>query len=74
MIEVVVSRKLFLTLEIDIDDDCTLEELADVIKKELKDEYNQDLDNWDMVDYRGKPVIEAYETYGGTDIPLDDED
>lgn len=74
MIEVVVIRKLFLTLEIDIHEDCTLEELANAIKTELKDEYNRDLDNWDMVDQRGKEVIEAYETYGGTDIPLDDED
>ena len=66
--EVTIIKKLFMTVDIDVSDDVTDEELSTKIKSIIDE--NQDLDDWDEYDYRGKEVYEAYETYGGTDIEL----
>ena len=54
----------------DIPDNLSYEDTVKAIKKEIKE--HDDIDEWDEIDWRGKEVYEAYETYGGTDIDLED--
>ena len=57
-----------MTVDIDVPDDVTNEELSAEIKKVIdsSDEYD-----WEDYDWRGKEVYEAYDTYSGVDIDLD---
>jgi len=65
--EVCITKKLFLT--VDIPDNLSYEDTVKAIKEEIKE--HDDIDEWDEIDWRGKEVYEAYETYGGTDIDLE---
>lgn len=67
--EVTITKKLFLTVDIDIpDDEITQERLSEEIKKVI--EKHDDIEDWDTTDWTGNERYEAYETYGGTDIEL----
>lgn len=67
--EVTITKKLFLTVDIDIpDDEITQERISDEIKKVI-DEHD-DIEDWDTTDWTGKERYEAYETYGGTELEL----
>lgn len=67
--EVAITKKLFLTVDIDIpEDEITQERLSEEIKKVI-DEHD-DLEDWDTADCTGKERYEAHETYGGTEIEL----
>ena len=65
--EVCITKKLFMTVDVDVPDDATDEMVSAEIKKIVD---NADLDDYDEYDWRGKEVYEAYETYGGTEIEL----
>jgi len=67
--EVVISKKLFLTVDLELPENWTEEDVKKAIKQEIED--HPDLDDWDETDWRGKEVYEAYETYGGCEIELD---
>lgn len=67
--EVTITKKLFLTVDIDIpDDEITKERLSEEIKKVI--EKHDDIEDWDTTDWTGKERYEAYETYGGTELEL----
>jgi hypothetical protein len=67
--EVTITKKLFLTVDIDIpDDEITQERLSEEIKKVI--EKHDDIEDWDTTDWTGKERYEAYETYGGTELEL----
>lgn len=67
--EVTITKKLFLTVDIDIpDDEITQERLSEEIKKVI--EKHDDIEDWDTTDWTGSERYEAYETYGGTNIEL----
>lgn len=67
--EVTITKKLFLTVDIDIpDDEITQERLSEEIKKVI--EKHDDIEDWDTTDWTGNERYEAYETYGGTNIEL----
>lgn len=67
--EVTITKKLFLTVDIDIpDDEITQERLSEEIKKVI--EKHNDIEDWDTTDWTGNERYEAYETYGGTNIEL----
>lgn len=65
--EVCIIKKLFMTVDIDVDDDATDEVISEEIKKIVTSSTPEDFSEYD---WRGKEVYEAYETYGGTEIEL----
>lgn len=69
--EVTIIKKLFMTVDLDLPENWQKEDVVKAIKEEIAE--HQDLDDWDEEDWRGKEVYEAYETYGGTDIDLEEE-
>lgn len=70
-VEVCIIKKLFSHVTVELEgEDPSLEDLSSAVKNEIQ--RINDEDDWDEVDYYGKERYEAYETYGGTDIPLDD--
>ena len=66
--EVCITKKIFMTVDIDVPDDATDEEISAEIKKIVD---NADIDDYDEYDWRGMEVYEAYETYSGSEIQLD---
>ena len=70
-VEVCIIKKLFSTVTVEVEgDDPTLDDLKKAVKSKI--ERINDEDDWDETDYYGNERYEAYETYGGTDIPLDE--
>lgn len=70
-VEVCIIKKLFSTVTVEVEgENPSLDDLKEAVKEEI--ERINDEDDWDETDYYGKERYEAYETYGGTDIPLDD--
>lgn len=70
-VEVCIIKKLFSHVTVELEgEDPSLEDLSSAVKNEIQ--RINDEDDWDEIDYYGKERYEAYETYGGTDIPLDD--
>jgi hypothetical protein len=70
-VEVCIIKKLFSHVTVELEgEDPSLEDLSSAVKNEIQ--RINDEDDWYEVDYYGKERYEAYETYGGTDIPLDD--
>lgn len=61
--EVCIVKKLSMTVDIDVPDDVTAEELSAEIKKVI--------DSSDEYDWEDYEVYEAYDTYSGVDIDLD---
>lgn len=66
--EIAITKKLFTTVDFDVPDDVTDAELSKKIKELVE---KMDLDDWDIYDWRGKEVYEAYDTYSGSEIELD---
>lgn len=66
--EVCITKKLFMTVDIDVPDDATDEVVSSEIKKIVE---SSDIDDWDEYDWRGREVYEAYDTYSGSEIELD---
>ena len=64
--EICIEKKLFLNIDIDVDENTTREEFIEKIKEEIHE--HSDIEEWDELDWRGKEVYHVYETYGGTDI------
>ena len=65
--EITITKKLFTTVNIPCSDDVTNTELSKKIKELVA---KMDLDDWDIYDWRGKEVYEAYDTYSGSEIEL----
>jgi Txe/YoeB family toxin of Txe-Axe toxin-antitoxin module len=65
--EITITKKLFTTVNIPCSDDVTNTELSKKIKELVE---KMDLDDWDIYDWRGKEVYEAYDTYSGSEIEL----
>lgn len=63
-----LQKKVFTTVDFDVPDDVTDAELSEKIKEFVE---KMDLDDWDIYDWRGKEVYEAYDTYSGSEIELD---
>jgi len=66
--EIAITKKVFTTVDFDVPDDVTDAELSKKIKELVG---KMDLDDWDVYDWRGKEVYEAYDTYSGSEIELD---
>ena len=66
--EITITKKVFTTVDFDVPDDVTDAELSKKIKELVE---KMDLDDWDIYDWRGKEVYEAYDTYSGSEIELD---
>lgn len=66
--EIAITKKVFTTVDFDVPDDVTDAELSKKIKELVE---KMDLDDWDVYDWRGKEVYEAYDTYSGSEIELD---
>jgi Txe/YoeB family toxin of Txe-Axe toxin-antitoxin module len=66
--EIAITKKVFTTVDFDVPDDVTDAELSKKIKELVE---KMDLDDWDIYDWRGKEVYEAYDTYSGSEIELD---
>jgi hypothetical protein len=66
--EVCITKKLFMTVDIDVPDDATDEVVSSEIKKIVE---SSNIDDWDEYDWRGREVYEAYDTYSGSEIELD---
>lgn len=66
--EITIAKKVFTTVDFDVPDDVTDVELSKKIKELVE---KMDLDDWDIYDWRGKEVYEAYDTYSGSEIELD---
>lgn len=66
--EICITKKLFMTVDIDVPDDATDEVVSSEIKKIVE---SSDIDDWDEYDWRGREVYEAYDTYSGSEIELD---
>ena len=64
--EICIEKKLFLNVDIDVNENTTREELIEKIKEEIHE--HPDIEEWDELDWRGKEVYHVYETYSGTDI------
>lgn len=68
-VEVCIIKKLFSHVTVELEgDNPSLEDLSSAVKNEIQ--RINDEDEWDEVDGYGKERYEAYETYGGTDVPL----
>ena len=69
-VEVCIVKKMFSHVIVELEgDNPSLEDLSSVVKNEIQ--RLNDEDEWNEVDDYGKERYEAYETYGGTDVPLD---
>ena len=69
-VEVCIVKKMFSHVIVELEgDNPSLEDLSSVVKNEIQ--RINDEDEWNEVDDYGKERYEAYETYGGTDVPLD---
>ena len=66
--EIAITKKVFTTVDFDVPDDVTDAELSKKIKELVE---KMDLDDWDIYDWRGREVYEAYDTYSGSEIELD---
>lgn len=70
-VDVCIVKKLFAHVTVELEgEDPSLDDLTAAVKKEIQ--RVNDEDEWEETDYYGKERYEAYETYGGTDIPIDD--
>ena len=70
-VEVCIIKKMFSHVTVELEgDNPSLEDLSSAVKNEIQ--RINDEEEWSEVDYCGKERYEAYETYGGTDIPLDE--
>ena len=68
-VEVCIVKKMFSYVTVELEgDNPSLEDLSSAVKNEIQ--RINDEDEWDEVDDYGKERYEAYETYGGTDVPL----
>lgn len=68
-VEVCIVKKMFSHVTVELEgDNPSLEDLSSAVKNEIQ--RINDEDEWDEVDDYGKERYEAYETYGGTDVPL----
>lgn len=68
-VEVCIIKKLFSHVTVELEgDNPSLEDLSSAVKNEIQ--RINDEDEWNEVDDYGKERYEAYETYGGTDVPL----
>ena len=65
--EVCIVKKLFMTVDIDVPEDATEEQLSIEIKKIVD---RADLEDYDEFDWCGEERYEAYDTYSGCDIEL----
>lgn len=69
-VEVCIIKKLFSHVTVELEgDNPSLEDLSSAVKNEIQ--RINDEDEWNEVDDYGKERYEAYETYGGIDVPLD---
>ena len=69
-VEVCIIKKLFSHVTVELEgDNPSLEDLSSAVKNEIQ--RINDEDEWNEVDDYGKERYEAYETYGGTDVSLD---
>lgn len=69
-VEVCIIKKLFSHVTVELEgENPSLEDLSSAVKNEIQ--RINDEDEWNEVDDYGKERYEAYETYGGTDVPLD---
>ena len=69
-VEVCIIKKMFFHVTVELEgDNPSLEDLSSAVKNEIQ--RINDEDEWNEVDDYGKERYEAYETYGGTDVPLD---
>ena len=69
-VEVCIAKKMFSYVTVELEgDNPSLEDLSSAVKNEIQ--RINDEDEWNEVDDYGKERYEAYETYGGTDVPLD---
>ena len=64
--EVCIIKKLFLTVDIDVPEDVTQEQINEAIEEEIGN--HSDLDDWDETDWTGSERYEAYDTYSGLTI------
>lgn len=67
--EITITKKLFMTVDIDVPEDVTDEVLSKEIQKIVN--LHEDLDEWERYNWLGKEVYEAYDNYSGTEIELD---
>lgn len=68
-VEVCIIKKLFSHVTVELEgDNPSLEDLSSAVKNEIQ--RINDEEEWNEVDDYGKERYEAYETYGGTDVPL----
>lgn len=69
-VEVCIVKKMFSHVTVELEgDNPSLEDLSSAVKNEIQ--RINDEEEWNEVDDYGKERYEAYETYGGTDVPLD---
>ena len=69
-VEVCIVKKMFSHVTVELEgENPSLEDLSSAVKNEIQ--RINDQDEWNEVDDYGKERYEAYETYGGTDVPLD---
>ena len=69
-VEVCIIKKMFSHVTVELEgDNPSLEDLSSAVKNEIQ--RINDEEEWNEVDDYGKERYEAYETYGGTDVPLD---
>lgn len=64
--EICIEKKLFLNVDIDVNENTTLEELIEKVKEEIHE--HSDIEEWDEFDWRGKEVYHVYDTDCGTEI------
>ena len=70
-VEVCIVKKMFSYVTVELEgENPSLEDLSSAVKNEIQ--RINDEEEWNEVDDYGKERYEAYETYGGTDIPLDE--
>ena len=70
-VEVCIVKKMFSHVTVELEEDNpSLEDLSSAVKNEIQ--RINDEEEWSEVDDYGTERYEAYETYGGTDIPLDE--
>lgn len=68
-VEVCIVKKMFSHVTVELEgDNPSLEDLSSAVKNEIQ--RINDEEEWNEVDDYGKERYEAYETYGGTDVPL----
>ena len=69
-VEVCIVKKMFSHVTVELEgENPSLEDLSSAVKNEIQ--RINDEDELNEVDDYGKERYEAYETYGGTDVPLD---